>query len=385
MGRKCENFLDTYVQATARQEAPEIFHKWVGLSLLSAALDRNVYLNRGGVYKLFPNLYVCLVAGSAGCSKSTAIKLGLKNFLKPALPSLNWSSQRINNESFIRALSRIYSRTSKSSILLCNDELLTLFGIGSSDQSLVSTLTALYDCPDEWVYETIGRGRDVIQNAYITGLFGTTPNWLRRIIPTDSVGAGFTGRMLFVYKAFSDRKIAFPETAPALEADCVHDLKQIGLLKGEFELAESGRRWYDEWYTKKYDSDAGGSQIEGYMKRKKDTVLKTAMLTSVSEREDLQLRRSDMESGLRLLDEIEKDLPFVMNLVEQTELGGQAAEVYDLLLQIGDWVYFHALLRRFRHKMSDEDLTKIVNSLISAKLVVRMREDRKDDWRVKIA
>jgi len=63
-----KDWLSSYLEYTSGQESPRNFHFWTGLSILGGALRRNVVLDRV-YYKLFPNLYVILVAASAACKK----------------------------------------------------------------------------------------------------------------------------------------------------------------------------------------------------------------------------------------------------------------------------------------------------------------------------
>jgi len=78
--RQCKNnWLDTYLEYTAFQEAPLKFHMWTGLSTLASVLQRKVKLPRG-YFNIFPNLYVALVAPS-GFTKTSAADISIK-FLK---------------------------------------------------------------------------------------------------------------------------------------------------------------------------------------------------------------------------------------------------------------------------------------------------------------
>ena len=72
-----ENFLQLYLNYTRAQESPELFHLWTGTTILAAALGRKCWINRG-YYRLYPNLFCILVAGSAKCRKSTAVNIGVR-------------------------------------------------------------------------------------------------------------------------------------------------------------------------------------------------------------------------------------------------------------------------------------------------------------------
>src|SRR5213080_4652355 len=96
-----ESFLDLYMAYTNAQESPELFHLWVGTTILASALGRKCFINRG-YYRLFPNLFTILVAGSAKCRKSTAINLGVR--LLDGIDTTKIVSGKITPEKFIHEI-----------------------------------------------------------------------------------------------------------------------------------------------------------------------------------------------------------------------------------------------------------------------------------------
>lgn len=378
--RKCGNgFLNRYLDATEGQESPDIFHMWVAMSMISASLDRKVWLDRGGMYTLYPNLYVCLVAGSARCRKSTAIKIGISKVFKPALEKIvDISSQKLTAESYTKALHRIYNIRKKSSMFIVNDELLTLFGRTSNENNLVAMLTTLYDCPEDWCYETIVRGKEPVYKAYPTLLSASTPKWLRHIVPTDSIGGGFTGRVLFIYQPDTARKFAhirITEDQANAFTDCVNDLVEINKLEGGFVFSKKAEDTYSDWYTSIYNPDEGGDLLEGYMNRKADTLIKVAMLVSVSKKDSLVIEPNDIISAIAMMADNEKYLTYVMKLIEQTEFGSAAYDVIELIKASNAKAISHTtLLRAFSHKYNSKEIVDIINTLVEGSLITIDRQ-----------
>lgn len=358
--------------ATEGQESPEIFHQWVGISLVSAAINRDCWLDREH-YILYPNIYVCLSSGSARCRRSTAIKIGIQHVFEKAFPQYpGMCSQKITSAALFKHLHRVYKETEKSCLFLVNDELLTLFGKSASDNELITVLTKLYDSPDEWTYETIVRGRERIDKAYAVFLASSAPYWLRQIIPVDAIGAGFTGRIIFVYQPDTSRRFAFPTiTAEQHQAykDCIHDLQQIGMLGGEFVLTDAAKKYYKHWYEDTWNPDAGGELLEGYNNRKADTVLKLSMLLCVEQRDVLKIEKADVQIALKIMEQNEKYLPYIMKLIEQTEVGEAASSIIQFI-QNGDGVVSEtALLQAFRHRFSSNELAIHLGTLVKARVL----------------
>ena len=71
-----DDFMALYLEYTKATECPTFFHRWCGLTCLSAYLGRRIFF-RLGHFTLYPNLYTMLI-GSPGTKKSSAIKIGAK-------------------------------------------------------------------------------------------------------------------------------------------------------------------------------------------------------------------------------------------------------------------------------------------------------------------
>ena len=61
--RLTADWLTSYMELTSNLESPDSIHLWTGLSLISAASRRKVFLDME-YGKIYPNLYVIIVAES---------------------------------------------------------------------------------------------------------------------------------------------------------------------------------------------------------------------------------------------------------------------------------------------------------------------------------
>ena len=78
--RVAGNWIESYLECTEGQESPTLFHLWVAITTIAAALRRNVYI-RMGHFRIYPNFYTVLVSPSGTCRKSTAMSIG-EGFLR---------------------------------------------------------------------------------------------------------------------------------------------------------------------------------------------------------------------------------------------------------------------------------------------------------------
>src|SRR5918996_4322499 len=58
------NWIQQVVDCHKNVESPRNFWYWAATATLSAVMKDNVWMNRGGLYKLYPNIYVMLHADS---------------------------------------------------------------------------------------------------------------------------------------------------------------------------------------------------------------------------------------------------------------------------------------------------------------------------------
>jgi predicted transcriptional regulator len=177
--------------ATGNQ-TPMIFHQAAGLWLLSTAIGRRLYGEAPWGVKLYPNLYLMLVAGTTFYRKSTAYKLA-EQVARDAIPHMLMPTPG-SPERFQEALAgRMPSNFDKltkpqqerltqaqpfaAQRGLLKDEVAGLFGaINKRDYmtGMKDPLMELYDCPDYFDKDTQSR-LNIVENMALSILGVTTP------------------------------------------------------------------------------------------------------------------------------------------------------------------------------------------------------------------
>ena len=367
------SWLRQYLQYTEGQESPSMFHLWVGLSVMGCALERNVFLDRA-YYILYPNLYIILVADSEVCMKTTAADIGI-NLLSDIYNVPAIFSQKITPEALVSALcnecsvdvdGHVYKN---AAAVIYAEELSVFLGRDAYSNGMVSILTSLYSCKDKWVYETIGRGKDVTFNTCLNMLGATTPEWLRMSIPTDAVGGGFTSRIVFVYQYTSDRVIPHPvltKDQKKLREELVHDLSIIRNIKGEIKFTPDAYEWYAKWYQgHRMDQEAGKDVVV----RKKDMVLKLSIIFSMARSNELYIEVDDLQRASSALDANEQFLPEAMRILTSTPLGIDANRVATAIRKVPDGITHAELVRKFYYTLDMQAMNSIIETLATAKVI----------------
>jgi hypothetical protein len=324
IGRLCtQGWVATYLKYTQNQASPQRFHLWTALSVIAGVLRRNVYINRGGYYTLYPNLYTVLVAPTGRCMKSTAAAIGVRLLRK--IDDVKIMHEKITPEGLISymagsldgqkpSLKKVFSGKNVVVREECNcfifaPELSVFLGGVSYTAGLIELLTSLYEGKDRWEYRTKTHGESILNNVNVN-LFGcSNPEWLAKGFSEDAFGGGFMGRTIYVFQD-EGKKIAWPRKPKGmdeLELKLMNDLIQMSELCGEYIVAQSGIDFYEDWYNT-YKGDFTG-RMAGYYERKPDHILKLGMILAAARSNSLVVTEDDLRAALFLLDDVEKDMP----------------------------------------------------------------------------
>ncbi len=384
--RRCkEGFLLDYLSyATDGTEVPKYFAMWCGVLIIAASLERKCYvLTRPIVY---PNLYVVLVAQSAHCRKSTAIGQAMDVMRSMANPPTIFA-QKTTPEALISSMAKDQGPEitdkendvsthlpAKAQGLLVASELSTLLTRDSHRNGLIDLLTHLWDSSrDAFVYSTKARGEESICEPCLSLLGATTVAWLKTSIPPESIGGGFTSRIIFINAPESDNDCPWPEVSQRmlqLQENLSHDLDCIKLLNGEFKPTPAGKRLFSDLYSdfKHHSKLRSNPNLAGYAGRRGTILHKIAMVMSVANGDSMTLDVEDYKIANELLEETEKTMENVLDAVLMTADGQTVDEVYQFIAH-GKEVTRTELTRRFSGRKSARELDDIIHTLCSAGLV----------------
>lgn len=367
------NFLDGYIEHTMEQESPQVFHEWTALTILSTAIKRHVYINRG-FYNIYPNLYTILVASTAKSRKSTAANIGMA-MLKAALGKklCHFHQKESSPEALIQVLSEEHQRSGIGQGMIYAEELAQFLAGTQQDGRIVSFLTDIYSCQDEYEYHSKGGGTATCSKIYPTFLACTTVEWIKDSLPKYAVAGGFTGRIVFVHDTPDCRAIPFPEPGKGREA-LIQRIQEVHGVTGAFEWSREAKDWFTNWYTEVHfpqDPDAFSSGFHG---RKPDTLLKIAMILALSNRLELVLREQDVSQALTLLNRTQVHLPTIMKEIESTFEGQNFNKVMRAVQRAGGKIGYSELLRSLSYSMNARQLQEVLDTMVKSEKLVEVTE-----------
>lgn len=386
-----ESWLQVYRKYISNQEAPDIFHFWVGLTMISSSLRRHVWVDRGA-YCVYPNQYVILLAESAASRKSVAMKIGL-DILKPN-KEIRIVHERTTLEGLMDIMKGAWISPSGTikpdgSVTLHADELSNLFSKASYITDLVSFLTAAYTSQSGTMdFVTRNKGWCKVEDPCPVVIAGTTPEQLGEIFPVMSLSSGFMGRVLLIIGK-RVRKISKPSLKENLKQNLVDDLYHMGTLEGEVKVSDEAEKVYDEWYMNMPDCTI--PELYAFHERKHDHVWKTAMLISIAESDSMIITPEHFFAALAEINHVEENIPRAVAYIGATEKSNLAEIILRIIKKNAPEGTSHSLLlRRMHRRVQDKDEFKsIIDTLLDerrieveprgAAIYYKIRKDKEDE------
>lgn len=317
-----------------------------------------------GYFLLYPNLYVVLVGPPGRCKKSTAMRIGRSLLSK--VPEAQFTTDSVTRERLIQDLSQSHV-DGHSSMTAFSSEFASL--LTSSGMDMVVFLTDIYESPDQWSHKTKIGGINLIKAPYLNLLAATTPDWIARSLPLDTVGIGLTSRVVFVYQDTPRVRPAFPVLSPAqieLGRLLEQDLRTIATINGEFTLTPEAKLAYETWYQARVlnPNPTGDGRLSGYYERKPMHILKLCMLISASKKQETIITLEDFEETMQLLDETEARMPLVFAAVGKNPLAYDMAQIVAVIKDHPDGIPYKAVLNMFKHSVKSDELAECLQTLV---------------------
>lgn len=384
-----DEFLSSYLAYASDTEVPAIFHRWAAISSIGAFLGRRYYFSHGH-FEINPNIY-CMLIGSPGTRKSTAIKL-IKKLIKTAGYD-TIAADKTTKEKFILDLSgesdgaeftpvksgkqvedflsqnlwgseEDTSTRPDAEMFIMADEFNDFFGNGNVE--FISLLGTLWDYSG--VYSNrIKNGKSVsIHNPTVSILGGNTPTGLSLAFPPEILGQGFFSRLLFIYGEPNGKRITFPKSPdPADTARLVEQLRKIrATCNGSATLTPGAEGLLDKIY--KANLRVPDVRFESYSTRRFSHLLKLCLVTSAS-RCSTTITERDVIYANTLLHHAEYFMPKALGEFGKAKHSDISHKIIQLVER--DFVVL-SFKDIWKHVSSDlekmQDLTTLLQNLVAA-------------------
>lgn len=371
-----KTWLEAIKEGTKELESPKQYYFWSALAAISAVAKRNVYLNQFRFF-LYPNIYVFLI-GPSGIRKGPPV-----NFATRLVNGVG-NTRVITGRSSIEGVTKEMgtSRSSEGGHVIDGASAFVSAGefasaLVDNSQSL-TILTDLYDAHyyTKWKNTLVGREGEVLDRPYLVLLGASNQVHLNEVIRTRDIQGGFIARTFIINATHKNTKNSLVRR-PDFELDeepLIEYLRDIAKLKGEFKWVDGADDLYDDWYN---HFDDQKEDITGTRARIHTSVLKVAMLLSLSKDLSLTLKPDDINEALSACDTLIKDMNtvFMPGKGSETEMGKKISMVLTALLNAPDYtVSRQQLMSRYWGHLDAFSIDQVIETLMQPGLIKTRQE-----------
>lgn len=324
-----KNFRDVYRAYCGKTEIPPQYNEWCCLSLIAAALQDRVWIEKFKGFRMIPNQYIMMV-GPSGSGKDAATDLAEN--LTDHLPQLGHLRGSITGPGLLDWLGKEHpDRAGKlvrppqtAKVWLMTPELGMAVGVGEIANKFIKTMTALYGRSSHFLDGTRTSGLVSVRDRCINWLSGSTSEWLVESVPRTAMNSGFMARICVVEGQRSDQRVGVPQYEPD-HWDLVEWLKRrLAILAspafgGEMALTGEARDVRLSWYNNRPAPPKGDESAQAAWVREDDLMLKLAMLLSAAERLDLRVTADHIREAQKLATTAHYMMPKLTRIAGETK------------------------------------------------------------------
>lgn len=375
--RNYPDWIQAYVDYAGFSEAPKRMHFWTGVSALAGALRRRIWIDMV-YFKWHANHYIVFVAPPGIVSKSTTVAIGMDLLRK--VPGVVFGPDVVTWPALVTAFAACTTSFqvgedwhTECALTLESSEFGNL--VNPQDREMIDLLVTLWDSRQGTFKKvTKSSGMDQVENPWINMIACTTPSWIAGNFPEYVIGGGFTSRCLFIYTDQKEKYVAYPHLVVPGDIEkrrlqLVQDLEHISTLAGCYRLSPDAIEWGKAWYKRHYESPSeilSDDRFSGYLARKQTHLHKLAMVLAASRSDKPVINVIDMFDALKMLDDLELDMPKVFAKIGRSEDSIQTERFITFIHRRGKVKYSDAYHHVHAYFPKNSDFEAVVSGAVNA-------------------
>ncbi len=372
------------MKATDEAETPRSFMWWAALCSVSAVATNKVHLNKGGLYKLYPNIYIMLVADS-GLKKSFAVATSRR--VVELVGNTRVIAGRNSIQAIVKTLATGFTKPEGGPPMLdatgylAAGELTTFL---IDDTQTFAILMDLYDriYHDVWKNTLKISGVESLKDPTIVMLSATNPTHFRDRFKEKDVAGGFMARNLIVYEEERHKKNPLVDDQPMIDLEGLAvGLRVISKAEGAFSYAPAAKKFFVDWYMQ--FSPEKMEDRTGTLNRLNDHVLKIAMLLSLARDLGLVLELCDIKKALEVCMGCVSNIQrLIAGIGRSADSSNTTAIILEELIANKEMSRARLLSRHYGDFYADE-LDRVVETMMQARAIDVERRGEHTIYRLK--
>lgn len=285
-------------------EAPARFYYWAAAAALACTMKKNVFLDRAGIFKQYPNIYVFIV-GRSGIKKGIPVNVG--RVLAEKVGNNRVLAGRQSFQRMIQDLGKAKSLPDgtvmkEAQCLLTSGELSSMLVKDSDALNVLTDIFNTHENEEVWTNSLKSTNVDTLKSPCINLLAATNEELFPEAVQTKDVSGGFIARTFIIYS--NDAACINPLTRKnghVTDLDILSQhLKDLKDVKGEFTWSSDGMILYELWYNSLMTKLQKRELFDptGTYSRLGDQLLKLAMIISLAYDASLELKKIHIEEAI---------------------------------------------------------------------------------------
>ena len=369
--RKCQSWVDSFVEYTSNIESSPLFRKWSAITMVAAVLEQKVWVETGS--PLYPNLYTFLV-GHAGIGKSRAITAAA-NIVREALPELAFGATSMTRASLVDFMSEAKRFLPQlpdppieyNSLVVIADEFSAF--MHEYDSALVAALVEFYDVNPYSEGRRVSQIRIKIPRPQLTILTGSTPSNLIHTLKDYVWDQGLMSQVIMVYSSDHPLINIFEAPQKGKPAHLIHDLKMLFKLEGQFSRTKEFEEAMHNWKMLNQQPAPDHPKLHHYCTRRFAHLLKLTMVASVDRSNELLLTVEDFNRAFGWLIEVEETMSLIFEVGSVAPDSRVMDEVVHFVRRHGGGVSEHLIVNFIRERVPSYSVKNIMNNLVAARMI----------------
>lgn len=371
------SYLSDYLHWNSGNECPENFHIFASLTLISAVVNRKVYID-WPPNRIHTNLYTFLV-GDQGSRKGVA-KSAFYNLLVEHFTHIPRGASTTTPQAITKRLASDECTVGFIDPNGMTEEVHTMvFSIGELKHFLGINQAGMLDLfTDAWDEKYLeadykSTGTDVIKNPYIVMLACETPDWILARLKTELISGGFCRRVLWIHEKVKRTAIAKPFVSPEMIASrdrCIERLKKAMAKIGQVTFSPEADEYYCAWYYKHESTPPADPLMKGFHTSHHELALKIATLLTLVDSDKMVLELETLKVALALLDRIIPGMHDLFRGAGRNVLAQPTERMLDWLLAKGGESTEKELLQFMSRDMDPRECYAVMQHLQKTEQIV---------------
>lgn len=377
------SWLEDVLDSTEESESPKQFFYWSALATVAAVMKRQIFIDRH-YYKMYPNIYVMLIAKS-GMKKGVPVALAKE--LAERVKGTRIFAGRNSVQGIIAELAGGKTQEDGSIVKdACGFMLASEFSsFLVHDPQTLTILTDLYDSNynASWANNLKG-GKESLKGLALTMLAASNPVHFQESVPKHAMNGGFVARTLLIYgdkRARVNSLMYAPKKRINLD-ELAKPLIEMSKLKGEVTITDDAKIEYDRWYhayVKHIDNMTNDDT--GSADRLPDNILKVAMLIALAREQGTTITTDNIQEAIEHCASFRAGIRSVKHGTGKNDLAPLLREFMERVVAAKDYtVYRSQILQDMMGDLDHITLDRIVQTLEEGNLITTQIKQRKTSY-----